>query len=138
MIDSGGAWRPVDLDMSFRSTESVLGAVDRVFARPRPRGVVEPVRRWSIYAFREGHAGRVEVWPTVAPREQEEETPWSAPVARRAGDDPAGRLALVLAAEIESWIGKEMLESRGRRCAPATSWCWCARAAASSRRWSAR
>jgi ATP-dependent helicase/nuclease subunit A len=115
VVDSGGTWRPVDLDMSFRSTESVLGAVDRVFARPEAaRGVVEPGAALEHFAFREGHAGLVEVWPTIAPREQEEETPWSAPVARRAGDNPAGRLALVLAAEIEGWIGKEMLASRGR------------------------
>jgi ATP-dependent helicase/nuclease subunit A len=115
VTDSGGAWRPVDLDISFRSTESVLGAVDRVFARPEAAGgVVEPGAPLEHFAFREGHAGRVEVWPTIAPREQEEETPWSAPVARRAGDNPAGRLALVLAAKIESWIGKETLESRGR------------------------
>ncbi|MCK5274155.1 MAG: double-strand break repair helicase AddA, partial [Alphaproteobacteria bacterium] len=115
VVDGGGAWRPIDLDISFRSTESVLGAVDRVFARPEAaRGVVEPGAPLEHFAFREGHAGRVEVWPTIAPREREEETPWSAPVARRAGDDPAGRLALVLAAEIKDWIGKEMLESRGR------------------------
>jgi ATP-dependent helicase/nuclease subunit A len=115
VMESGGTWRPVDLDMSFRSTESVLGAVDRVFARPEAaRGVVEPGAALEHFAFREGHAGRVEVWPTIAPRERDEETPWSAPVARRAGDDPSGRLALVLAAEIEGWIGKETLESRGR------------------------
>lgn len=115
VADAGGTWRPVDLDMSFRSTESVLGAVDRVFARPEAaRGVVEPGATLEHFAFREGHAGRVEVWPTIAPRERQEETPWSAPLARRAGDDPAGRLALVLAAEIEGWIGEETLESRGR------------------------
>lgn len=115
VVDGGGAWRPIDLDISFRSTESVLGAVDRVFARGEAAaGVVEPGAPLTHYAFREGHAGRVEVWPTIAPREQEEETPWSAPVARRAGDNPSARLALVLAAEIDGWIGKEMLESRGR------------------------
>ncbi|MDH5557930.1 MAG: double-strand break repair helicase AddA, partial [Alphaproteobacteria bacterium] len=115
VVDSGGAWRPIDLDISFRSTASVLGAVDRVFADGEAAaGVVEPGAPLTHYAFREGHAGRVEVWPTIAPREQEEETPWSAPVARRAGDNPAARLALVLAAEIDGWIGKEMLESRGR------------------------
>ncbi|MBE9552625.1 MAG: double-strand break repair helicase AddA, partial [Proteobacteria bacterium] len=119
VVDGGGTWRPVDLDMSFRSTESVLGAVDKVFARPEAaRGVVEPGAPLEHFAFREGHAGRVEVWPTIAPREQEEETPWSAPVARQAGDDPSARLALVLAAEIEGWIGKEMLESRGRPVRP--------------------
>jgi len=115
VVDSGGTWRPIGLDISFRSTESVLGAVDRVFAEPEAaRGVVEPGAALEHFAFREGHAGRVEVWPTIAPREQEEESPWSAPVARRAGDDPAGRLALVLAAQIDGWIGKETLESRGR------------------------
>jgi ATP-dependent helicase/nuclease subunit A len=115
VVDSGGTWRPVDLDMSFRSTEPVLGAVDGVFAAPEAaRGVVEPGATLEHFAFREGQAGRVEVWPTIGPREQEDEDSWSPPVARRAGDDPSARLALVLAAEIEGWIGKEILESRGR------------------------
>jgi ATP-dependent helicase/nuclease subunit A len=116
VVDGGGTWRPVDLDISFRSTESVLHAVDRVFARHEAgAGVVEPGTTLTHYAFRERQAGRVEVWPTIAPRDSEEETPWSAPVARRAGDDPAQRLALVLAAEIRGWIDNDHLQSRGRK-----------------------
>lgn len=115
VVDSGGTWQPVELDMSFRSAASVLQAVDAVFASgTAPAGVVEPGARLTHYAFREGQAGRVEVWPTVAPREQDEEEPWAAPVTRRAGNDPAGRLAAVLAAQIGDWIGTEILESRGR------------------------
>ncbi len=111
----GGTWRPVDLDVSFRSTAAVLEAVDRVFARPdAAAGVVEPNRTLRHFAWRQGHAGRVELWPAVAPRDREQETPWSPPLTRRAGDDPRVRLALVLAAEIAGWIGKETLESRGR------------------------
>jgi ATP-dependent helicase/nuclease subunit A len=116
VVDGGGTWRPVELDISFRSSESVLAAVDSVFANPQAGGgVVEPGAMLAHYAFREGHAGRVEVWPPVGLREtEEEETAWSAPVARQAGDDPAVRLALVLAARIDGWIGKERLEARGR------------------------
>jgi ATP-dependent helicase/nuclease subunit A len=116
VTDSGGNWRPVELDTSFRSTEAVLGAVDLVFARgAAARGVVEPGTTLRHFAHRTGHAGLVELWPPVAPRAREDEEVWSAPVERRAGDDPKGRLARLLAHRISSWIGSESLESRGRK-----------------------
>ena len=114
--DSGAIWRPVELDVSFRSTEAVLGAVDLVFASgAAARGVVEPGAALQHFAHREGHAGLVELWPPVVPRRREDEEAWSAPVERRAGDDPRGRLARLLAGRISGWIGTETLESRGRK-----------------------
>lgn len=117
--DSGGSWRPIALDVSFRSTDAVLGAVDAIFSRPAAAaGVVDPGDSLRHYAWRNGHAGLVELWPAVAPRERDEERPWTAPLSRRPADHPAGRLARVLAAQIARWIGRERLESRGRAVRP--------------------
>jgi ATP-dependent helicase/nuclease subunit A len=110
------SWRPVELDISFRSTEAVLQAVDRVFAHGAASdGVVEPGSTLRHYAWRSGHAGLVEVWPTVPPREDQDDEPWATPTERRSGDDTQGRLARGLAHRIAGWIGKETLEARGRR-----------------------
>ncbi|UCH74223.1 MAG: double-strand break repair helicase AddA [Rhodospirillales bacterium] len=114
--DSGAVWRSVELDVSFRSTEAVLEAVDQVFATEQAaHGVVEPGATLRHFANRSGHAGLVELWPPVVPRATQDETEWSPPVERRAGDDPRGRLARLLAQRISSWIGTETLESRGRK-----------------------
>ena len=116
VAESGKDWRPVELDVSFRSTESVLGAVDSVFALPdAARGVVESGPALRHFAHRKGHAGLVALWPPVTPRDSDEEEAWSAPVERRAGDDPGARLARLLAQQIHGWIGTETLESRGRK-----------------------
>ncbi len=116
VVDSGALWRPVELDASFRSTEAVLEAVDLVFAdEDAARGVVEPGTTLHHFAHRIGHAGRAELWPPVGPRDREDEPAWSLPVERRAGDDPAGRLARLLAHRISGWIGRDTLESRGRK-----------------------
>jgi ATP-dependent helicase/nuclease subunit A len=110
------SWRQVDLDISFRSTEAVLQAVDQVFARgDAADGVVEPGSELRHYAFRSGHAGLVELWPTVGPRDAEEGEAWEAPIERRRGEDTSGRLARVLAHRIAGWIGREKLPARGRK-----------------------
>ncbi|MBV8654359.1 MAG: UvrD-helicase domain-containing protein, partial [Alphaproteobacteria bacterium] len=66
--DPPGAWRwrSVELDISFRSTEAVLDAVDAVFAEGRAReGVALDGAQIRHAAQRRGHAGRVELWPPV-------------------------------------------------------------------------
>ncbi len=58
-------WKPLQLDLSFRSAPAVLKVVDEVWNRPRTgRGDGEPTRH---AAFRTGQHGRVEVWPPVMP-----------------------------------------------------------------------
>ena len=108
-------WRAIELNWSFRSTAPVLEAVDAVFGRdPAGDGVVqgpEPIQHRPV---RHGHAGLVQVWPLVGPRDARERHPWEAPLEREARDNPAARLANVIAARIESWIGCAELPSKGR------------------------
>ena len=117
-------WTPVDLHVSFRSTDAVLAAVDAVFARPEARdGVViaegDDVRHSPVRA---GDAGCVEVWPPVAPEESPEPEPWEPPVARRAFSRPLERLARLIATRIRRWTrdggADGWLASRGRRMRP--------------------
>jgi ATP-dependent helicase/nuclease subunit A len=124
--DAQRTFKSIPMDVSFRSTDAVLGAVDAVFNRDPGRiGVAEPDpipgdrggRGWQSIAhfpFREGMSGRVEVWPLVGSVETEELGGWTPPTTRRSGDDPAARLARVLADRVESWIGHDTLPARGR------------------------
>ncbi|MGE4219405.1 MAG: double-strand break repair helicase AddA [Alphaproteobacteria bacterium] len=112
---AGQEWRNVELDISFRSADAVLRAVDATFAAgPARDGVIDAGAALRHIAFRQGQAGRVELWPLVGPRMNADPEPWAPPLERVPGDSPANRLAAVIAARIKAWIGHEMLPARGR------------------------
>jgi ATP-dependent helicase/nuclease subunit A len=103
-----GQWaKSVALDISFRSTDAVLTAVDAVFA-------AEQVRHRPS---REGQAGLVEVWPMVAPEDEAEPAPWTLPIKPREERAPDARLAEILATTIAKLLG-EKLESKNRLIRP--------------------
>ncbi len=107
-------WDPVELDVSFRSTEAVLQAVDAVFAHsPARDGVVEPGDTLNHVAFRAGQGGLVELWPVVEP-ESPESPSWEPPVLRRTLLAPQRRLATVIARQVVRWIEGDTLPSRNR------------------------
>jgi ATP-dependent helicase/nuclease subunit A len=111
-------WEPVQLDVSFRSTTSVLQAVDAVFADEAVRAGVSGVRVRHT-AHRRGQGGRVEVWPPVLPEKREAPSPWTNPDELGGEETPAARLAQAIAGRIESWLASgEMLESAGRPVRP--------------------
>jgi ATP-dependent helicase/nuclease subunit A len=147
------AFRPVTLDVSFRSTAPVLALVDAVFAEGAARdGVVAEGETLRHFADRAGHAGQVEIWPLLAATDAAEPPPWSPPATPVDAEGAPQRLAALLAQRIRHMIATRdpARPHRGRprgdaargqaRAAGVTSWCWCARgrAAASSRRWCAR
>ncbi|MDA0662540.1 MAG: double-strand break repair helicase AddA, partial [Proteobacteria bacterium] len=108
-------WEAVDLNWSFRSAAPILDAVDAVFGMDPARDGVAPDGEPIVHrAVRAGHAGLVEIWPAVGPRDAPDASPWSPPLDREAADNPSARLANVLAGKIEGWIGREVLASRGR------------------------
>ena len=123
---AGKPWESLPLAESFRSTAAVLAAVDAVFARPEARAGVtaegEPIRH---RVHRAGAGGRVELWPPVAPEETTAPAPWALPVAREAADDPAARLAALIAERVAQWTqgpaaagDDAWLEARGRPVRP--------------------
>ena len=113
---SGGQWDEVALNLSFRSTGAVLDAVNAVFGPGKPGrdGGAAEDEDITHLAHRQGHAGRVELWPPVEPRPADEAPAWKPPVERIRGDSPRTRLARLMARRIERMIGHEPLESKGR------------------------
>lgn len=108
-------WDMVPMDVSFRSTEPVLRAVDAVFAGAEAKdGLVAPEETVRHTAWRRGEAGRVEVWPLVEAEKSEDPEPWSLPLESEIERNPKQRLADALAAQIDAWIGSEMLPAKGR------------------------
>jgi ATP-dependent helicase/nuclease subunit A len=113
----GLTWHEVPLNLSFRSTEPILEAVDHVFGRaPAADGVV-----WQEGAiihhepFRKGEAGLVELWEVQTeekPAQSEAFEPWNEEVA---GARAVDALCKRIAAAIKGWIGTEELPARGRK-----------------------
>ncbi len=115
---SGGHWRDVPLEVSFRSTAPVLGLVDAVFAAgPASQGVATPGTLRHA-ADRAGHAGRVELWPLTPVPEPPAVVPWTVPAKNQGSVSAMQRLADSLAAWIaEQTDGSVALPSRGRAVA---------------------
>ncbi|MDP7096971.1 MAG: double-strand break repair helicase AddA, partial [Rhodospirillales bacterium] len=118
--NAGGKWRPVDLTLSYRSTWTVLGFVDRVFETAAAGDGLSsgeaPVHHLSS---RDGQAGLVEMWPVLKPEETRTADPWDAPLDQIPAASPPARLANRIARRIERWLQEEeILESAGRPIRP--------------------
>ena len=128
-------WREVSLDVSFRSVQAVLDAVDATFSDPaiKLRGL-DDGEELRHTAYRAGEPGRVELWPLLA-GEDIEETPWTLPSETRMRGAATHRLAQRIAQTIRGWLNEGrrlaaedrpitpgdiliLLRSRGRLAAP--------------------
>jgi ATP-dependent helicase/nuclease subunit A len=109
------AWEDVQLNLSFRSTETVLSAVDRVFAAEAVRRGVTSDASWLEHtAARRSAPGRVVIWPVIEPPERPEPTDWTTPLDHQPDDSPEVVLADRIAATIDSWLAQgEKLEATG-------------------------
>ena len=110
-------WHEVPLTLSFRSTEPILKAVDRVFARePAANGLIWAEGATITHqAFRTGEAGLVELW-TLETEEEVESTdafePWNEELA---GARSVDALARRIATTIKTWLDRgEELPAQGR------------------------
>ncbi len=116
--EAGQPWRAVEMPLSFRSTWTVLRAVDAVFAAGAD-GVTfhgRPIRHLSN---RDGQAGLVEIWPTVKPEPAPDNDPWDAPLDQLPALSPPVLLAERIAGRIDGWLkAGEMLASEGRPIRP--------------------
>ena len=112
-------WRPVELAVSFRSTNAVLQLVDRVFAAEDARaGLMFDDGEVRHLFFRRGQGGLVELWPLVRPAD-DDDGDWSLPVIQQAELSPSARLAAEIAGRVRGWLAAgECLESRGRALRP--------------------
>lgn len=128
VIAAEGGWRDIDLDISYRSSVSVLKAVDAVFntqfsEKPPGYGLIEFQEddRTSIshHPFRKGQEGVVELWDIEPSRETPARDPWALPTRQIAYEHPSRRLAKKISATVRRWLDEgEFLESRGRPIRP--------------------
>jgi ATP-dependent helicase/nuclease subunit A len=118
--DARQDWRVVPLDISFRSTEPVLRAIDAIFQHEVAHdGVALDGSVIRHVAARAGHAGLVELWPPAVPQAEEPADPAALPIARQRITEPRTRVAGAIAANIRRWLDQgEMLEARGRPIRP--------------------
>ncbi|MGL4397454.1 MAG: double-strand break repair helicase AddA [Hyphomicrobium sp.] len=116
---AGATWRPLPLNLSFRSVQAVLDAVDETFANAgRTPGLTADAGAIEHIASRFGDHGLVEIWPTETAADSEAADPWS-PLADSAERAPANRLAERIAATIAGWLArKDLLVSEGRPIRP--------------------
>ncbi|WP_442580795.1 double-strand break repair helicase AddA [Mesorhizobium sp. ASY16-5R] len=113
-----GSFEHVRLNLSFRSTDDVLAAVDRVFAADiARRGLTfagDPVEHAAIRA---GAPGYVEVWPSIGADTVEEPDDWSEAIDHATA--PAVRLAETIAKTVGHWLKSgEIIEGSGKRLGP--------------------
>ena len=120
VTDANHRWEDVDLLVSFRSTQSVLDAVNAIFAPTAfaRAGIAPPDTDITHLAARHGQGGSVEVWPPVAVRPLDGPAPWKPPIERIRADQPSQRLSTLIAERIGTMVGTDVLDSRGRPVRP--------------------
>ena len=114
---AGLVWHDVPLNLSFRSTEPILDAIDHVFAKPQAAQGLMTLATSVIkhHAHRKGEAGLVEVWETeteTKPEPAEAFEPWN---EEAAGARSVDQLCRRIAKQIKHWLAEgEPLVSQGR------------------------
>ncbi|MEQ1671826.1 MAG: UvrD-helicase domain-containing protein, partial [Hyphomicrobium sp.] len=98
-------WRRVPLNLSFRTVQPVLDAVDHVFADAgKTPGLTAGDKTIEHIASRFGQSGTLEIWETEKPGPAEDIDPWL-PLDENATEKaPANRLAERIAATIGDWL----------------------------------
>jgi len=116
--EANASFADLKLTWSFRSTDDVLAAVDRVFADPGVRrGISHDPDPLDHKAIRNDAPGYVEVWPSVGADVVDEPDDWTQAIDH--AHAPAVRVAENVAATIAGWIGSgEIIEGRGKKLRP--------------------
>jgi len=117
--NSGQVWSGIELNLSFRTVQPILKAVDHVFADPaRTPGLSSAGAEIRHAASRVGHGGLVEIWPTEVPEDAETNDAW-VPLGEKPPVAPADRLARRIASTIQGWLKNgERLVSEDRPITP--------------------
>ena len=101
---AGLSWREVDFRVSFRSGESVLGAVDEVYRRPQAHtGLTADPVPTVHQALPDAAPGVVEIWPLIVAEKTEPVEGWDAPFDEPSARSPQVQLAGRIAATVKVW-----------------------------------
>jgi ATP-dependent helicase/nuclease subunit A len=102
------SWTDIDMNISFRSCQTVLDAVNAVFTKTTHR------------SYRTGQGGTVELWPLVQDDEFEPPSAWDGPFKIWEKRSNTTVLAQNIAHKIHDWLAREdMLHSHNRPIRPA-------------------
>ncbi|BBF94504.1 double-strand break repair helicase AddA [Blastochloris tepida] len=111
----------VRLDVSFRSAQPVLDAVDTVFANPAARAGLSIADDAALVhqSVRAGAPGVVELWPLLEPDTAAEAgEAWDLPLDAATEASPQVRLARNIAASVASWTGGARRKANGAPILP--------------------
>ncbi|MEM5581518.1 double-strand break repair helicase AddA [Roseibium sp. AS2] len=101
---AGREFHSVNLQLSFRSTPDVLGAVDKVFHdETAHKGLSQDLKAPVHEAIRRD-PGIVDLWPLEAEADIEEPDDWRQPVDHVGSGSPMLKLAKRIAVEIGNWM----------------------------------
>ncbi len=115
---AGQKWHNLPLNTSYRSTAPVLQIVDEVFAG-HLAAINPDAKDITHLVHREGHAGRVELWPIIKRPPKPEHDNWHLPTEHYRMEKEQTMLAAKIAETIKSWLnGGRKLESEGRDIRP--------------------
>jgi ATP-dependent helicase/nuclease subunit A len=112
-------WEPQNLNISFRSTKSILKLVDEVFSAPNTsKGLGEDIVKHQSY--RVGEGGFVELWPLFETEKKSQlSASWEPPISIENNSSGQFELAEFIANNIGDWLdNKEVLESKNRPIEP--------------------
>ncbi|MEI7668878.1 MAG: UvrD-helicase domain-containing protein, partial [Pseudomonadota bacterium] len=108
IANSGLEFRNIRLNLSFRSTQPVLKAVDDVFAQePANIGLMFDDGAINHAVYRKGMAGRVELWDVVEVAEPEYTPDWEAAADQVESRKAKIVLAQKIATEIKKWFDEK-------------------------------
>jgi len=97
------------LELSFRSTQDVLHAVDAVFAiEENARGLTQSGNNPVHDAIRTTEPGEVQIWPLFKQEPPQQTESWLDPIDKDSAGDPAVQLAEKIADTIASWVNKPL------------------------------
>jgi len=113
----GGRLKNVTLDISYRSTDVVLAAVDKVHT---PQDNPEMLLREHT-AHRGDASGIVEIWPLGVPDERAAEDPWQKPIDRPPQSSPKRVLARLIASRIKQWLDPQASRKLAGRDKPVSA-----------------
>ena len=107
-------WEPVAMNISFRSVQAVLDAVDMVFSIPEhAQGLGLDEIKHISHRRREG--GQVTLWPRFETQKTESADLWTHAHGISSSASGSAQAAEFIAKQIESWLSsKEELVSQGR------------------------
>ncbi len=110
-----GEFSSIRLPLSFRSTDTVLSAVDQVFSLPsNARGLSAAGEAVEHRSSRIGHPGSVELWEMIAAEPSPPDEDWTAPFDSTPESAPAAVLARRMAHRIGEMVGKLTIVEKGK------------------------